>query len=257
MSNFNEADADEARRIINALLEDEREVQMANDSLPIADIEQDARAFSDELGFLSYIGEDAPAVLVEEEELVPIALSAVLGQVPFSFGDHGDWRILRDYWDYGPFPGRHFFRNLLRERLNRNPTGIPFRLIPHEQARSTFARRAISFLANRIAWLNGDRDSFDRASTLNVMQRAGGKTVQTPGCHFSVSTNSPGLRVFWSGAYRVSPNYFSHPTTPALSVLQSGTYVFGVDGGAYGNSISWDLNAVVSLPGNPSVHLNY
>ena len=81
--------------------------------------------------------------------------------------------------------------------------------------------------------------------------------MSTPGCNFTVSTNSTGLRVFWSGAYRVSPNYFNHPTTPTVSVLQSGTYVFGVDGGAYGNQIQWDLNAVVTLPGNPNVHLNY
>jgi hypothetical protein len=55
----------------------------------------------------------------------------------------------------------------------------------------------------------------------------------------------------------LSPNYFSHPTTPTIGVLQSGTYVFGVDGGAYGNQLQWDLRTVVTLPGSRYAHLNY
>ena len=259
MPNYNDADASEAGRIVNSLLEGEREVQIEDESLPIADIERDARTFSNELQFLSDIKMDVPALLVEKEELVPIALSSVFG-IPTFFDPlvfFDNWIFTREYF---PFP-RSFYRDLFRQWDSRNEKETPYRLISREQAKATFARRAISFLANRIAslnaWRNGDSDSFGSASTLNVMQRAGGKTVQTPGCKFSVSTNSPGLRVFWSGAYRIAPNYFSHPTTPAVSVLQSGTYVFGVDGGAYGNHVNWDLSAVVSLPGNPSVHLNF
>lgn len=79
----------------------------------------------------------------------------------------------------------------------------------------------------------------------------------TPGCTFSVNAISSGLRVHWSGAYRISGNYFSHPTSPASSVLQSGVYIFGVDGGAY-TSPRWDTCTKVTLPGpHTSIMLNY
>ena len=92
---------------------------------------------------------------------------------------------------------------------------------------------------------------------LSLPRRARSSPIPTPGCNFTVTTNSSGLRVLWSGAYRISGNYFSHPTTPTASVLQSGSYIFGVDGGAYGTNAQWDKKAVVTLPGRPSMHLNF
>lgn len=104
---------------------------------------------------------------------------------------------------------------------------------------------------------NAARPAWHRPSMLTLRQFIRGPQIGTPGCHFTVSTNSSGLRVFWSGAYYVTPNNFNHPTTPTSSVLQSGTFIFGVDGGAYGNSVQWDLNLVVTLPGLPYAHLNF
>jgi hypothetical protein len=113
------------------------------------------------------------------------------------------------------------------------------------------------FLATRIAAIHEFGDKFRNAS-LQMLHRAGSaRRVATAGCNFTVSSNTEGLRVFWSGAYRLSGNYFGSPTTPVTSVMQSGTYVFGVDGGAYGSAIQWDRSAVAVLPGTPSVHLNY
>ncbi len=132
-----------------------------------------------------------------------------------------------------------------------------------EEARETFIRRATDFLARRIAFVRALRDQrgpqtlWLGLSFLRFRQLTRGPQITTPGCTFTVSSNSSGLRVFWSGAYYVKPHYFNHPTSPTSSVLQSGTYIFGVDGGAYGSNIQWDLNAVVSLPGSPFVHLNY
>jgi hypothetical protein len=86
----------------------------------------------------------------------------------------------------------------------------------------------------------------------------GGPPTQVSGCRFSVHTNSPGLSAYWSGAYYISPNNLGGPTTPAVGVIQAGTYVFGINGGAYGNkTVQWDTNKVCSLPGVPSVHLQY
>lgn len=258
MADYSDREAREARRIVDRLLSPEQEAPDIEGALVVSDIESDAAEFAGELQLLEEFGVDAPAVRLGEEELVPVALSLIAGSTwPFSplvGGPRGRrWRGHPFFheWAYS------YFRSLFEddERFR------PFETMSREQARATFVRRATDFLATRMAAVH----EFDRPqsrrwsgiSFLNVFQRAGGPRVSTPGCRFTVSTNSNGLRVFWSGAYRVSPNYFSHPTTPTLGVLQSGTYVFGVDGGAYGNQIQWDLNAVVTLPGSPHAHLNY
>ena len=92
---------------------------------------------------------------------------------------------------------------------------------------------------------------------LNLPQFSGGPRIQVPACSFSVHTNSRGLSAYWSGAYYISSNYHGAPTTPAVGPLQAGTYIFGVKGGAYSNAIQWDQQAVCTLPGTPSVHLNF
>jgi hypothetical protein len=257
MADYSEAEARDARRIVESLLDSEQETPHVEGALVVSDIESDATEFAAELQLLEDVDADAPAVRLGEE-LVPIALSLIAGPSwPFysatGLGRNGMWRRHPFFheWAY------YYFRALYEEGGRFRD----FETMPREQARTTFIRRATEFLATRIAAVRDlDRPQSRQwagISFLNLLQRTRGPRVSTPGCHFTVSTNSNGLRVFWSGAYRVSPNYFSHPTTPALSVLQSGTYVFGVDGGAYGNQIQWDLNAVVSLPGSPHAHLNY
>jgi hypothetical protein len=72
-----------------------------------------------------------------------------------------------------------------------------------------------------------------------------------------VTTRSDGLRVYWSGAYRIAFHYFDGPTSPVANVLQSGTYVFGVKGGRYGTEVRWDPDDVVSLPGKPRLHMDF
>jgi hypothetical protein len=163
--------------------------------------------------------------------------------------------------------------------FRQHPDFHGYETMSPEQAVFNFREQASSFLATRMAGVRELREEgaersaprmatagggFDYEEeekpppvTLKVAQRVGGNNVNTPGCEFEVSTDSCGLRVFWSGAYRESPNFFNRPTSPTSSVLQSGTYMFGVDGGDYGNVIQWDRNAIVALPGLPSVHLNF
>lgn len=258
MPDYSEREAREARRIVDRLLDPEQEAPDIEAALVVSDIESDAAEFAAELQLLEEIGVDAPAVRVGEEELVPVALSLIAGPSwPFSPLVGG---VRSPRWRGHPFfhEWAYFY---LRSLFDESERFRAFVTMSREEARSTFVRRAADFLATRLAAVHDfERQRSGRWSSisfLNVFQRAGGARVSTPGCHFTVSTNSSGLRVFWSGAYRVSPNYFSHPTTPTLGVLQSGTYIFGVDGGGYGNQIQWDLNAVVTLPGSPHAHLNY
>lgn len=144
------------------------------------------------------------------------------------------------------FSTRRYAKGRLSKRHNEN-----IELIHKDDAEFFFKKNATSFLNQRIKGIQNEQNV-----SLNFIKSLRGR--QNPiGCHFIVRTNSSGLRVFWSGAYFISPNYFGAPTSPVTETLQSGRYIFGVDGKQYGSKIQWDTNAIVSLPGNPSVHLNY
>jgi hypothetical protein len=258
MADYSDAEARDAQRIVERCMEAGEGPPEVEEALAISDVEGDAADFVAELEVLSYIGASVPAVLVGGEELVPVALSLLGGPAFFPYPVTA--AIANRTWRRHPF-FVEWADYVLRSLTDEENHYRGFETLSLDRARETFVRRATEFLATRIASVRELRrrqsSRWTGLSFLNLLQRAGGPRVSTPGCNFTVSTQSGGLRVFWSGAYRVSPNYFSHPTTPAQGVLQSGTYVFGVDGGAYGNQIQWDLNAVVSLPGSPSTHLNF
>jgi hypothetical protein len=257
MAKYSNDDAQYARNIVDRLLSDEKTALDIDKDIVISDLENDAADFSSDLELLMHIGADVPAILIAGEHLVPMSLSSFAGLQ--WFGSPSLTAIVSPHRWHHPFVyewAHDLFRSL--RRGNNLSDGI--QTMSLDNARSMFAERASVFLATRIAAVRTFSNQNQRQSAtspLNILQKTGGTRVTTPGCNFRISTNSPGLRVFWSGAYRISPNYFSHPTTPATSVLQSGTYVFGVDGGAYGNSIQWDNSAVISLPGIPYAHLNY
>ena len=256
MADYSRDDAQYATNIVERLMNREGEGLDLGEDIVISDVESDANAFSEDLSLLQDFKTDMPAMLVGDEK-VPISLELVFGS---SVQGPSAWR-------FGARPWRHhpYFYELARELLrplreNREFDG--FTSMNRDEARTTFIRRATDFVATRISAIREFRSSdasraWPGVSLLNIRQRVTGARVTTPGCQFTISTNSNGLRVFWSGAYRISPNNFNHPTSPTSSILQSGTYVFGVDGGAYGNNIQWDPNCVVSLPGQPYAHLNF
>ena len=254
MAEYTDDDARDAKKIVESLLEDPQADFELKHSLVISDLEADAAEFTADLELLKAIGADAPALSISSEDFIPIALSLIAGP------SWQDWPYIRGgRRRYYPFFDEWLYE--LRSSLSKERTPGGIHTVSRKQARSTFLSRATDFLATRIAairTLDGrESHKWPSISQLNMFQRVGGPQISTPGCNFTVSTNSNGLRVFWSGAYRISPNYFSHPTTPTTSVLQAGTYVFGVDGGAYGNVIQWDTSAVISLPGIPYTHLHY
>ena len=230
-------------------------------NLVISDLEVDANTFSTEFDIAERFDMRLPAVRITgDDRYIPVSFLSIfrLGFTTFPIG----MKRPREWWREDPLIQELLNRFIRSYRDEEQIAG--FHTIKRDEAREIFRRRAINFLATRIIAVRRfneggtkERDEWGKPATLNLLQKAGGPRITTPGCYFFVSTNSNGLRVFWSGAYYITPNYFSHPTSPAISVLQAGTYVFGIDGGAYGNTIQWDTNAVVSLPGNPSIHLNY
>ena len=244
MANYSDNDLRTAQQIINAFLGGEKGFAEIPEQLAVEDIETETKEFLSDIELLEEIKAPALVLRMENKMLIPVALALY-------FGPH--WPMFQS-----GRPAPLFFREWLYEfRLNLTQPNAgrlgAFETISLDEARFSFRSLAGQFLATRIASVR----EFGNAS-LQMLHRAGNAhRVSTPGCNFTVSSNSNGLRVFWAGAFRLSGNYFGSPTTPVTSVLQSGTYVFGVDGGAYGSAIQWDTSAVAVLPGTPSVHLNY
>lgn len=265
MPEYSQEDANRARNIVQRCLNREAESLKLEQDLAVSDVESDTYAFLSDLDVLRDVGGRVPALPVSDD-LVPVSLPFAIGFPAFGFDRSTQWPMPLDgpgfdpYWRRHPLFYDHVKHTMSALRDERDLYG--FAWISREEGQSTFLKRSTDFVATRIAGVRGFRELFrgqkERPTPLlNVQQFLRGRPVATPGCNFTVSTDSGGLRVFWSGAYYVTPNYFNHPTSPTSRVLQSGTYVFGVDGGAYGNNIQWDHNAVVSLPGPPQVHLNY
>lgn len=233
-------DFDRAEAIVGGLLAGEPSEAFETEDLVIFDVEADAGRFLADLELLDRFGLPYPAIRLTEDRQdmedvrVPMSL-ALLSDSPRLPG-----------W---PYPLEYWFL-----QLERRLSAPQQETMSHEEARGSFFRRAGSFLANRIAAV---ADVSWAMTFLRLPRRQGGSPIQTPGCNFAVSTNTPNLSVYWSGAYYIAPNYFAHPTTPVGNILQSGVYVFGVDGGPYGNNVQWGTNAVVTLPGAPHVHLNF
>jgi hypothetical protein len=259
MADYSRDDAASATRIVERLINREGQGLELEQDIVVSDVESDANLFSDELSLLEEFNANFPAVQIAGET-VPVSLALALGRwdgrplFPHGIGKVRPWRAHPFFQD--------MMYDYLRPILGSELDFEGFTSMSRKEARSTFVSRAADFVATRIAAVRGLRNGkptqpWNRPSLLNLRQLLRGPQVATPGCNFTVSTNSNGLRVFWSGAYYVSPSNFNHPTTPTTSVLQSGTYIFGVDGGAYGNNIQWDLNLVVSLPGVPYAHLNF
>lgn len=252
MVDYTEEDLGRASRIVDSLFEGERQIDGIEHGASIIDVEVNTRQFVAELDVLADFDLRFPAVKLGDGELVPVSLGAI---TPPLVG--GIWtRGLLPKMHRSPYWDEYFdyARRGLEQALKEVPT------LPIETARKTFMTRARKFLATRYAGVRAQRSKdsrFTPLSNLNMAQYIGGPPVAMPGCHFYVHTNSPGLTAYWSGAYYISSNYLGAPTTPAVGVLQAGTYVFGVAGGAYRNTLQWDMNAVCTLPGTSSVHLNY
>lgn len=247
MPEYSEEEALYAQRIAVSLLGGEPGPRDLDPGFSIEDVEGDVVRFADDLDFLAWVGEDIPALEVANGPPVPMSLSLVL---PFLRLRDRRYRLSPYYW-----------RDAFRRRSRIPSDGVTY--LRPDEARENFQLRLVDFLANRLAAVRrkrrkGYHDDSPQAETyLHLPQYSGGPSTHVPGCNFSVFTQSSGLTAYWSGAYYVSHNYHGAPTSPTFAPLQAGTYIFGVDGGAYGSVIRWDRNKVCTLPGVPSVQLPF
>lgn len=247
MAEFNEKDFQEASGIVEGLLGEGFSTRRVAEGVSIIDLETHSREFNNDLLLLERIDESVPCLSLADVGPVPVSLGEIASRLPY---DRLSRPFLRDF----PYDRLAYRMRRLREERDEIVFQSP------SQARSTFLSNAVNFLANRIAsvrqWREHSADAGMRA-TLNMAQYRGGARITVPGCAFEVTTDTDHLNVYWSGAYYIVSNYFGHPTSPAKGTLQSGTYVFGVKGGAYGSTVQWDTASVVTLPGQPNVHLQY
>lgn len=259
MPEYTTEDKRRAEQIAGSLLEGEphRFHDELDKSFSIMDVEADAAEFRSELDVLEQIGKPFPALKLPDGPPVPVSITfwglGLPGDFSLGFGRylHRPYsrRLLIDVYDY------------LFDRVGSGELFRGFTTISLSQARESFLSRATIFLATRLTAVKSLRPRGGgppSGPNLSLPQYLGGPpTNNILGCYFSVSSNSPGLTAHWSGAYFVSPNYLGSPTSPAVGILQAGTYIFGVKGGAYGNVIQWDDQAVCSIPGNSNIHLQY
>ena len=254
-----------AREIVNRLFQVDKwlaqPVSERANALPsglcVHDVELHAAQFQAETDLLDAWDPDGfPAMALDDEHVVPVSLPVAL---PYLFGPSPE------VWSVAPGRQRRLFLHRYLAFLGPDVERVLNQLyeltdlirLPRRDAERAFVDRASESLSHRVAMVEGgDEDRPDTAATIKIPPTVGAPAAKVAGCRFTVSTNTSGLRVFWSGAYYITRHYFGGPTTPALGTLQSGTYIFGVDGGAY-TSVQWDKAAVCTLPGQPRVNLNY
>lgn len=251
---------EQAESIVDGLLSEERRNIELEEGLSIADIESNAESFRAERQFLERIGQPFPCLRFGYGSIVPFSISPWL-QPGFPSGPYAASQWLR-LWKRDHHFFEELFHGLFGSIQSEVERGDGFEFVDSDRATAMFRAGATTFLAARISVLRGLRQQgsfLQQAMKLNLRlpRRLSASTTTSPGCLFTVTTDNPGLNVFWSGAYYISPMNFGSPTSPVSAPLQSGHYVFGINGGAYGNAVQWERSFVCPLPGTPSVHLNF
>ena len=222
MAEYTEQDAERASKIVEGLLEGERRFDGFEEGFSVVDVEAHAEEFRRDLYALGSIRFDFPAMEVAGGPAIPVSLRWFLNLSAPGWPDYGrvGRRITEDLYAEAIY-------YVLRERYRDRPLFDDIPALSLDGARANFSQRARVFLATRLSALRRPRRRGRRPpNVLNIRQYAGGPRTQVAGCLFSVSTNSPGLRAFWSGANFISPTFLGGPTSPAVRSASSGNLRF-------------------------------
>lgn len=188
----------------------------------IADLEQEANAFTSEADALRRIGDRFPAVRAGER-IVPIALPVL---------NHFGPAWFRYPWDYDYLNA--FVRTWESHQPHERTT------ISVDTATETVRNGMTAFLATRIASVvdflgGGTRQASITPVTLSLPQRLLSPVrMRTVGFHVDVESINTGLRIHVSPTFRRNWQCFGMPTNPVTNTLTGGLYEFGADLGPYG-----------------------
>ena len=174
----------------------------------LADVEADSEAFSAQLyASMRHGPEEFPCVVFDG---TPVPLDYV------EFARAALWgRGMRHFEDFPfPFPFRHFFHEMRGDFKEWfGGPGISLTSVHPMEALGLFRGRVVDFLTDRFAG----------RSLVGVSP--------SPGVRFKVNTQNQGERVHYSPAYFVKlSTVFGAPTSPVISWIQPGRYVFAVVG---------------------------
>jgi len=224
----------------------------------IADVQQHAYDLRLLVALHDFIGEEMLVVLDRDGSVAPFLFPSLLkgaiepGGVGLSVGS-GAWIESRK------FPTPDDFKNALSGAVKESRAGFSKEATAFasiSQVVKGFFDKAAAFLRERISTVQKfTQGATDLTKTISVRDRIDGQRVFTPGCPFTIHTNSTGLQVLWSPAYAQTPNYFGSPTTPVEALLQAGSYRFGVQGGT--DSASNWATPIHTLPGSSKAHLPF
>ena len=176
----------------------------------LADVEADAQAFSGQLRAAAGFG----------PEPMPCISFGNSGPVPLDYADFFKFVIAtdgpREFYDFpfGPMQWRHAFREMrgeLKEWLGGPEINMTF--VHPMEALGFFKTKVVDFLTDRFAG------------------RSQAGVSPSPGVRFKVMTQNQGDRVHYSPAYFVKlSTVFGAPSSPVISWIQPGRYVFAVVG---------------------------
>jgi hypothetical protein len=202
------------------------------DGAPIDDVLINVNKMAMEFAIARRWDGEVPCLKLDDGGLAPISLTEFFGGPSSSYGSE-DWVELWDRYIGGPFPPHRFWREILK-RSGRQEEGIVATDV--REAEVGFQRCLKDFLSYRFAgmkrwaeWIQGI--GTDRLSFVSRLFRPRTPAVSPGGgLQVQVSCITLGLRVHISPAYFISWVYFGSPTSPVVSYVLPGRYIFSGDG---------------------------
>lgn len=218
----------------------EKRYRQYSENLQISDVVANVSQMASDFALAHRWDGEVACLRLGDGDLAPISMTALFGGSTLSspYFSAVDWF---DMWErYGPFPMHLFWREVRRQDRDER-----IKIIDVESAMEGTERSLSKFLAYRIAGLRKDRGANGPGNDGGGNIGGGGGGGGTLGTHRAppggaggsgdglqviVNCRTPGLRIHISPAYFVNWTYFGSPTTPVISYVYPGRYIFAGDG---------------------------
>jgi hypothetical protein len=241
MSDLRQASEGGPQSEIRRELFSERRYSEKEEGAPISDVVTNVSQIAMEFATARRWDGEVPCLRLDNGELAPVSLSEFFPAPSSSFDGSENWFEWWDRYFGGPFPPHRLWRELVKGS-GRQEEG--FVVTDVREAEGALQRNLNGFLAYRFAgikrwsdWIRGvgtfRPDSPPRDKSRNKGSRG---PIPSPsvssggGLRVQVSCGTRGLRIHVSPAYFISWVYFGSPSSPVVSYVLPGRYVFAGDG---------------------------